>query len=90
MYLGVVACPQLRHGFDGRVCLHRVSQQKTLARLSRNTRYSVDVDVVQSIKTHEWAQLFVTEEGMTAEDQDALQFRCLCFRQVSSWILLMQ
>ncbi|KAG7337604.1 hypothetical protein IV203_021845 [Nitzschia inconspicua] len=71
MYLGVVAaaCPQLQKGFDGRVCLHRVSRTKTLARASRkNTRYSlsVDVDILQVIKSGEWIQLLVTE-GMTAE-----------------------
>ncbi|KAG7370138.1 hypothetical protein IV203_027884 [Nitzschia inconspicua] len=66
MYLGVVACPKLQKGFDGRVCLHRVSRTKILARASRNTRYSVDVDNLQAIKSGEWIQLLVTE-GMTAE-----------------------
>ncbi|KAG7337760.1 hypothetical protein IV203_024856 [Nitzschia inconspicua] len=66
MYLGVEACPQLQKGFDEKVCLQRVSRTKILARASRNTRYSVDVDILQAIKSGEWIQLLVTE-GMTAE-----------------------
>lgn len=38
MYLGVVACPQPDHTFDGRVLLERVSRRKRLARASRNHR----------------------------------------------------
>ncbi|KAG7347184.1 hypothetical protein IV203_006253 [Nitzschia inconspicua] len=53
-------------GFDGRIRLQRVSRTKTLARASRNTRYSVDVDILQAINSGEWIQLLVTE-GMTAE-----------------------
>ncbi|KAG7373069.1 hypothetical protein IV203_033793 [Nitzschia inconspicua] len=66
MYLRVEACPQLQKGFDGKVCLQSVSRTKILERASRNTRYSVDVDILQAIKSGEWIQLLVTE-GMTAE-----------------------
>jgi len=54
MYLGVVAAPRVDYSFDGRVCLHRVSRRKTLARASRNKRYSVDVLVVEAIVRGEW------------------------------------
>ncbi|KAG7341326.1 hypothetical protein IV203_023277 [Nitzschia inconspicua] len=40
--------------------------ERVCARASRNTRYSVDVDILQAIKSGEWIQLLVTE-GMTAE-----------------------
>ncbi|KAG7357475.1 hypothetical protein IV203_002163 [Nitzschia inconspicua] len=40
--------------------------ERVCARASRNTRYSVDVDILQAINSGEWIQLLVTE-GMTAE-----------------------
>ena len=67
MFMGVVACPQPRYNFDGRVYLHRVSQTKRLARASKNKRFSVDVDVVQAIVSGEWKRQLMTD-GMTVEE----------------------
>lgn len=67
MYLGVVACPQLQHNFDGRVCLHRVSRTKILTRASRNKRFSFDVDVQQAIGSAEWIRELATE-GTTVDE----------------------
>ena len=66
-FMGVVACPQPRYNFDGRVYLHRVSQTKRLARASKNKRFSVDVDVVQAIVSGEWKRQLMTD-GMTVEE----------------------
>lgn len=65
MYMGVVACPQLEKGFDGRVLLERVSRQKQLSRSSRNTRFSVDVHCNEEIKTGKWKRFI--EPGQTVE-----------------------
>jgi hypothetical protein len=54
MYLGVVACPQPDHTFDGRVLLERVSRRKRLARASRNHLFLVDVLVNDAIKQGDW------------------------------------
>lgn len=67
MFLGVVACPQSAHNFDGKVCLHRVSKTKVLARASRNKRFLVDQDVVQAIVSGQWIEQLVTN-GMTVDD----------------------
>ena len=66
MFMGVVACPQPRYNFDGRVYLSRVSRTKRLARSSRNKRFSVDVDVVNAIVSGVWKRQLVTD-GMTVE-----------------------
>ncbi len=66
MYLGVVACAQPRYNFDGTVCLHSVSRTKNLTRGSRNNRFSVDVDVVQSTVSGKWIQQLATG-GMEVE-----------------------
>ncbi len=64
MFLGVVACPQEQHKFDGRIMLERVSRQRKLTQSSRNQNFSDDVLVNEAIKKGEWRdELFVY--GMT-------------------------
>jgi hypothetical protein len=67
MFLGVVANPQPEHNFDGRIALERVSLPRTVARKSRNKRFSVDVLVVEAITRGEWRQQLVTP-AMSVDD----------------------
>ena len=50
MYLGVVACPNPEHDFDGRVFLKHISNREPAQRTSRNKKFSVDIDVNKEIK----------------------------------------
>ena len=49
MYLGIVSPPHPDHNFDGRVFMKRVSRRKKLSRKTRNSRFSVNVLINQSI-----------------------------------------
>lgn len=56
MYLGVVACPNPEHDFDGRVFLKRVSNREPAQRTSQNKKFSVDIDVNKEIKNGGWVE----------------------------------
>ena len=45
MYMGVVANPQLEHGFEGLIFMKRVSKMMTAQRRSYKTIFTVDVHV---------------------------------------------
>ncbi len=75
MYLGVVAAPRPDHNFDGRVFLKRVSKRKKLARGCRNSRFSVNVLINQSITDGEVWRNIMREENhniLTAELQNQI------------------
>jgi hypothetical protein len=58
MFLGIVACPQEDHAFDGRIFMKRVSKRKTITKRSRNKRFSVDVLVNGALQQGEWRDYY--------------------------------
>ena len=66
MFLGVVACPNAEHDFDGKILLKRVSKRRQVQRASMNKRYSVDALVNDILKRGEesWHNLYITGEQM--------------------------
>lgn len=55
--MGVVANPNRERDFDGRVYLKRVSQQHTAAQASRNSRFSVDVNINECLTRGAWREI---------------------------------
>ena len=66
MFLGVVACPNDEHDFDGKILLKRVSRRRQVHRASTNKRFSVDALVNDILKRGEesWHNLYTTGEQM--------------------------
>ena len=75
MCLGVVADPQEEHEFDGRVCMERVSNQKTATRRSTNQRFSDDVHVNTAMMNGDWREL-LTEEMKVEEAMEMVSQTC--------------
>ena len=59
MFLGVVACPNRDHNFDGRVFLKRVSKVEIVQRISRNQQFSENVYLNDAIKRGAWRELLI-------------------------------
>ena len=66
MFLGVVARPQVRNNFNGKILLERISQQEKVKRNSTNQNFSDDVIINTQIKSGEWKQYYV--DGLTCSE----------------------
>ena len=65
--MGVVGCPNPERNFDGRIFMKRVSQQKKIAKGSRNKQFSVDVQVNEELCQGGWRRIIV-DTNVTAHE----------------------
>lgn len=68
MFLGVVACPNPTHKFDGRVFLKRVSKEVEVTRASRNKNFSVDAVINDGLKAGCWKDLLIGVADITVQE----------------------
>jgi hypothetical protein len=58
MFIGVVGNPNEEQGFNGKIFLERIAEEKILARATYRNNFSNDRDINNSIKAGEWRHLF--------------------------------
>ena len=66
MVVGVIAPPELTCEFDGRVYIERVCETKVLKVSVRHTCFSMDVFVVEAMRSHVWHKF--VQDGMYIRD----------------------
>ena len=76
MGMGVVGKPVLSKGFNGKIFLKRVSEEKKYLRTTHNERFSDDATINYLIKDEDW-HLLVTD-GMTLGDLKDVMFQHYC------------
>ena len=64
MCLGVVACPNRAHNFDGRIFLKRASRQKKLTKKSRSKQFSIDAHGNEATQQGHWRELHAEHTAM--------------------------
>ena len=82
MCLGAAADPQEEHGFDGRICMKRASNQATASRRSTNQRFSDNMHVNTEMISGGWREL-VTGEMKVEEAMDVISQTCNLGEHVS-------
>ncbi len=58
MFIGAVGETDLEHGFDGKIFLERIAEERALQRVTYQNNFSHDHHINEQLKSGEWRALY--------------------------------
>ena len=76
MFLSIIAKPDLKHGFDGKILLKRVSEVIPSAKTSFNQKFSDEYEIHHALKVGDWKNLFLDTDIAHLEVDELIERIC--------------
>ena len=76
MFLSIIAKPELKHGFDGKILLKRVSEIIPSAKTSYNQKFSDEYEINHALKAGEWKNLFLDSDIADMDIEELIERIC--------------
>ena len=74
--MSIIAKPDPKHGFDGKVFQKRISEILPSAKTSYNQQFSEEYEINHAIKAGEWKKLFLHSDIATMDCEDLIDNIC--------------